>query len=381
MNKHNNIGLLHRRGFNLGNVQADQVGGTGLSTAELSISKLSISKPSISQPSIFKLQTDWAQGNAILLKSICSDQLVNHSDHIAQSRVLYDAILNGQECDQLLDQSPYLERLENDFESLGCSVNEGDDQEIETIIFDASKNGEVLAEDVWMKVSWLSFYEEDASLRFRFSFGIDHVEDVAADALRQHHAALLTEAVFPESRLVTHNQTLNSLLNKALESESINFVERIIYFNSPNGGAYLHHDRERGHAGVVYVQVTGSTFWVALPKQALIDEITTFVQQCTATNSWPGNVNQSMQTELVEYTNDQAMLSAELESFSNSTLIHLINETEAFVQQLVKNGHGHFLQAGDALLLPQETEMNCCWHSVFNLGDDTGQALSFAIRL
>ena len=54
-------------------------------------------------------------------------------------------------------------------------MNEGDDQEIETVLFDALDNGEVVAEDLWAKVSWLSFFEEDSSLRVRFSFGMDHV--------------------------------------------------------------------------------------------------------------------------------------------------------------------------------------------------------------
>ena len=133
-----------------------------------------------------------------------------------------------------------------------------------------------------MKASWLSFYEGDASLRFRFSFGVDFVEDVAADQNRQHYAALLTEAVSPESKIITDNQQLKHTLSQTLGSEEFRFVERIIYFNSASGGAYLHHDRERGHAGVVYAQLTGQTLWLALPQQALIDEINLFVKTCLA---------------------------------------------------------------------------------------------------
>jgi hypothetical protein len=32
------------------------------------------------------------------------------------------------------------------------------------------------------------------------------------------------------------------------------------------------------------------------------------------------------------------------------------------------------------MLLPQESMKNCAWHSVFCLGEDAGQALSFAIK-
>jgi len=322
---------------------------------------------------------DWQSGKPVLLKKQCLQELSEHQTAFEQSARLYQAVLNEQECDGLLDETPYLRRLKENFESLGSSINEGDDQEIETILFDGINNTEIIAEDLWMKVSWLSFYEEDASLRFRFSFGVDLHEDVAADTQRQHYASLLSDAIFPESILITQNHKLLSDLSTLLECDDIRFVERIVYFNSPQGGAYLHHDRERGHAGVVYAQLTGSTFWLALTRKCLVDEIILFVNSCQA-SSWPINIINTMQVELSKLAQEPKKLSAELESFSNDTLIHLINETEAFVQQLISNGHSRTLQSGDILLLPQETEDHCCWHSVFTLGETSGEALSFAIR-
>ncbi len=322
----------------------------------------------------------WQQGKPILLQRICLPQLAEHSENIKQSHSLYLAILNDKECDPILAQPPYSNRLNHHFESLGSSVNEGDDQEIETVLFDAVEKEGILAEDLWMKISWLSFYEEDASLRFRFSFGIDNIEDVAADKQRQHYAALLTDAVFPESCLITQHKQLIQRLQEILVCDSLNFVERIVYFNSPDGGAYFHHDRERGHAGVVYAQLSGSTFWLALPKQTLMQEITFFVKQSNSNGIWPKTIDSTMQNELNKLAPNSEKLSSELESFSNSTLIHLINETEPFVQQLIKNGHGRIVQSGDVLLLPQETDLTCCWHSVFCLGEETGEALSFAVR-
>ena len=164
-----------------------------------------------------------------------------------------------------------------------------------------------------------------------------------------------------------------------LESDDIRFVERIIYFNSPQGGAYLHHDRERGHAGVVYAQLTGSTFWLALTRKCLVDEIIFFVRSCQE-SSWPNHITLEMQVELSKLAQEPKQLPAELESFNNDTLIHLINETKPFIQQLISNGHSRTLQSGDILLLPQETDDFCCWHSVFTLGETSGEALSFAIR-
>jgi hypothetical protein len=343
---------LQRRGYDLGQASIDEV---------------------CDQPS------NWAAGKPTLIKNLCSDGLSDYADQIQQSKFLYQAILDDQECQHLLDQSPYSERLSSSFECLGSSVNEGDDQEIETIVFDAVKGDKILAEDLWVKVSWLSFYEEDASLRFRFSFGVDLQEDVAADVQRQQYAAQLTDAVFPESQLITQNTDLDSTLKNILSSESVRFVERIVYFNAPQGGAYLHHDRERGHAGVVYTQVSGSTFWLALSKQQLISEILYYVGNCQV-DEWPKGFNSESKHELIALVNKPTLLSAELETFANNTLINLINQTPEFIQQLCKRGHARILNPGDALLLPQEGEMSCCWHSVFCIGEDTGQALSFAIR-
>ena len=326
--------------------------------------------------------THWQEGKPVLLKGMCASSLEQYSSDIVRSNDLYAKLLDGEECDQLFTQPPYIDRLEPNFESLGCSVNEGDDQEIETVIFDAldpNDHENVLAEDLWMKASWLSFYEEDASLRFRFSFGIDLVEDVAADKNRQFHAAHLTEAIFPESRIITNNSVLKAALQQTLKEDDFHFVERIVYFNSPDGGAYLHHDRERGHAGVVFAQLSGSTFWLALPKQSLIKEISLFAKQCIK-NQWPQSLSEDVITEVKRCVADDTLLAKELESFANSALIHLINETQEFVQQLIQHGHSRHLKAGDILLLPQDSELSCCWHSVFCLGEESGQALSFAIR-
>lgn len=360
---------LRRRGIDLGVVEVAAGQGNAEPVTSLSID-------------IEFLQTAWQQGNALFLSGLCLSDLESHEGAIKDAYLLYESILTANEqCDSLLDQEPYASRLLVSFESLGSSMNEGDDQEIETVFFDAiNQQGDVLAEDLWMKVSWLSFHDEDTSLRFRFSFGVDLHEDVAADIHRQHYAALLTEAIFPESTIITKNHTLYDILTKVVGVNDIHFVERIIYFNSPNGGAYLHHDRERGHAGVVFAQLSGQTFWLAISKNQLIQEIDVFVQSCITTQFWPSSIDKSIQQELLELSKDHQLCSEQLESFANNGLIQLINETEMFVQQLISKGYGHHLCAGDVLLLPQETEANCCWHSVFCIGKTTGQALSFAIR-
>jgi hypothetical protein len=318
----------------------------------------------------------WNQGLPVLLKAQCLKSLASHNLNIKQTELLVGAILEEKDCDSILAKSPYAERLEPKFQSLGSVFNEGDRQEIEMVTFDVMDGDNIIAEDLWLKASWLSFNEDDASLRFRFSFGIDLEEDVAADPYRQQLGGELTDAVFPESAIITNNVELEKKLKKILGSDGVSFVERIIYFNAPNGGAYLHHDLERGHAGVVFAQLTGSTFWLALPKETLIEEIIHFSQ----THSWPDSLTQEMKSEMDKLANNRSQLCAQLDSFSNDSLVHLINETEEFVQFLISRGHSTALEPGDVLLLPQATEETCCWHSVFCLGEEMGQALSFAIR-
>lgn len=318
----------------------------------------------------------WHIGKPVLLKSESLDLLADNADNVKQTEELVGALLKQTDCDSVLAKTPYVERLEPKFQSLGSAFNEGEPQEIETVMFDAMDGDVLIAEDLWLKASWLSFHENDASLRFRFSFGIDLEQDVAADPHRQKLAAELTDAVFPESKVITENPRLEEKIKDILNSDGVNFVERIIYFNSPNGGAYLHHDLERGHDGVVFAQLTGHTFWLALPKQTLIEEIILF----SKTHAWPDSLTLEMRNEMSELIGDRTYLSEQLGSFANTSLIHLINETEAFVQFLIMRGHGTQLEPGDVLLLPQTTEETCCWHSVFCLGDEMGQALSFAIR-
>jgi len=355
------MNTLTRRGFFLG-----ETGGAGEIDDASSTSESAANR--------------WQSGKSVYLPVAVKSLLSEHNNFISQANTLYQALLDKQSCDVLLDQDVYAHRWQHQFESLGSSVNEGDDQEIETVLFDALENGEVIAEDLWAKISWLSFYEQDASLRFRFSFGMDHVEDVAADKLRQHYAALLCDAIFPESAVITDNAALQKSLRDIIGCDQFHFVERIVYFNAPQGGAYLHHDLERGHAGVVYAQLSGSTYWLSLPKYQLLDEVVHFVSTCQR-GEWPTTLTKKMRDELTTLVTNKNALADELETFSNSSLIHCMNETQAFVQQLIRHGYGQQLNTGDVILLPQPDIQQCCWHSVFCVGDETGQALSFAVRL
>ncbi len=320
--------------------------------------------------------SNWQKGLPTKLKGVCSHLISTHENQISDTEKFVLAILDGNSAEEMLDQPPYVNRLKNTFESMGAAYNEGDDQEVETVMFDALSTQGIDAKDLWMKVSWLSFHDEDASIRFRFSFGVDLEEDVAADPVRQKAAANLAEAVFPESRIVTDNNALLETLRTLLNDDHPEFVERILYFNAPNGGAYLHHDLERGHAGVVYAQISGSTLWLALPQQQLVSQISEFIRDHTL----PDSLSEQAKQELRALCQDKNLLSDQLNSFTHDALIQLINETEEFIQYMITQGHSQILEAGDVILLPQQEVKTCCWHSVFCLGEEIGQALSFAIR-
>ena len=348
---------LHRRGFDLGPIPT---------------------KPDTG--STVQLDEAWALGRAFKLGSVIDPFASDFENALLESKKLYHAVAKKQSLDDLLALEPYRSRITSRFEALGSAFNEGSRQEIETVFFDGLDGEKLVAEDLWVKASWLSFYDDDQSLRFRFSFGVDFEEDVASDEVRQYYSAQLAELIFEESRMVTENSHLEAEIKKVLNSVSINFVERIVYFNAPNGGAYLHHDRERGHAGVVYAQLTGETYWLALPRHELVRELIQFVGDCYSNSrTWPTSLDVKMQSELLSLVSSKTDLEYELETFSNSVIIHLINETEEFVQILIERGFGLRMTAGDVVLLPQSSEDLCCWHSVFSIGE-VGQALSFAIR-
>lgn len=340
---------LHRRGFDLG----------------------PIPQPNSSADNTRRA---WQQGLPVKLTNVCTKEISQNKSHTVTTESFVLSILEGEAVDELLQKSPYFDRLQQQFESMGAAYNEADEQELETIMFDAINNPS--AEDLWMKVSWLSFYDDDASIRFRFSFGVDLEEDVAADSVRQKAAANLATSVFPESVIITQNKALLEKINHVIQIDSPNFVERIVYFNAPNGGAYLHHDLERGHAGVVYAQISGATLWLALPQQVLVQEIVKFL----STQSMPVSLSKNQQRDLKQLITNPSLISEALNSFSHDALISLINETSEFVQHLIGAGHYQILNAGDVILLPQQNQDLCCWHSVFCLGDEIGQALSFAVR-
>ena len=348
---------LKRRGFQLGWIKEEQ-------------------RPKL--PTAAEVMTGWQHDQASILPGLLHIQ--DWQADIEQSEQLMQAVLQSAELMTQLDLPPYPKRLGDQFPLLASSLEEHDEQAIEKVYFDALKNEEPIAEDLWCKASWLSFLDNDDSLRFRFSFGMEYLEDVAADPIRQSWAGKLCDALFPESAALTGNDQLLALLQDILGG-AVSFVERIVYFNAPGGGAQMHHDVERGHDGVVFAQLSGSTFWLAISKSSLMDELKAFV---TDTNYaidimsvLPDKPDQLFLQQLMQ---NRAALFDYMEQTDHQCIEAIIDHCPAFIGHLCARGFAHILHPGDVLLLPQRDLNSCVWHSVCCLGDEPGEALSFAIR-
>ena len=350
---------LLRRGFKLGWISED-------------------SRPTM--PDAATIKSKWHNDETIMLPGILADVTGDYSTEIEQAHTLMEKTLNGEEIAPRIESEPYASRLLPKFPLLSSVFEHHDEQCIEKLFFDAEKNGEVIAEDLWCKASWLSFDDNDASMRFRFSFGMEGYEDVAADPERQLLAAEITDAVFPESAAITEHGELNDLLAAMLDSKPA-YTERIIYFNAPNGGAQMHHDVERGHLGVVFAQMSGSTGWLSLAKPVLIDEIQNFLalpESAAALAKVLPDID--AQNALRELAEDRAVLSAHMDEFDHELSEALMDRCPEFIEYLFKQGYGYILEAGDVLLMPQRDLETCVWHTVFCVSEDPGEALSFALR-
>lgn len=322
-------------------------------------------------PDASAVESAWERHEAVLLPGLLADVLERYAPHIAQAHRLYQQTLDGETVADLLEAEPYAGRLQPEFDLSGSSFEDNDDQGIEKVYFDAWQDDDIVADDLWCKASWLSFDDEDGSLRFRFSFGMEGYEDVAADPERQAWAARLTDAVFPESAAITEHPGLRTVLERTLGSRAICFMERIVYFNAPNGGAQMHHDVERGHDGVVFAQLSGSTFWFALGKPVLMDEIDAYLAQAPA-DQW---------RELRALCSDRAGLSRYLDEQDHELAEALIDRHPDFFRHLVERGYAYILQPGDVLLMRQNDLETCVWHSVICLGEEAGEGLSFALKV
>lgn len=246
--------------------------------------------------------------------------------------------------------------------------------------------------DLWLKSAWLSTHGSDDSLRVRASFGREQRDDASGDLLRQRLVAELASALWPESALVSANPRLVGLVER-FAAEPVLFTQHIAYWNGPEGGASFHHDAfaEDGDAvagvgqlGVGYVQLSGSTAWLALSIADLASRVREFAASLgegalpwVRAQIFPTIARWKRFEALVA---DARALAIELALPGCGELGPLVNRGPEFTSFLADAGHAYVLDPGDAILLPNHGLERTAMHSVFCAGDETGYALSLAIR-
>lgn len=358
------------------NAVSDQAWPLSRRGADLGWTAVSDEQPEM--PSAAEIRAAWDRAEAIRLPGILLNHLPEHEAAIQDALTIMDKVRAGESCADLLSEEPYHSRLLPDFDLLAPIYNDADEQEIEKVVFDAVKSGEIHAEDLWMKCSCLSFHEPDESIRFRFSYGMEMYKSHEGDLLRERLASELASRVFPECAIVTEHPELNALLATALGYRP-EYVEKIIFSNAPEGGAQFHQDVEKGHSGVLYGQLYGHTGWLAMPRAALLDAASRFItdekNEAALTRHFP---DAAARETLRQLADDPARMAEQIEADDQGVLEIFLNTMPEFTRMLLDAGWGTILSPGDVILLPQAATEHCNWHSVFCLDNKPGHSLSFA---
>ncbi|MEO0478460.1 MAG: hypothetical protein AAF196_03175 [Planctomycetota bacterium] len=291
----------------------------------------------------------------VFLPDVLTERLADCAPHIARTLDSFEAFRHGA---RLLDDLD--ERLSDQdvLEYSSSTVDLSEPREIEKVFVDARDPEHPVrrrvARDLSAKLSWISLDASDESLRIRFSFGHESTGDWLEGGERAFWSDRFCEAAFPERSAITDCPDIRNLLDQCLD-RPWRLSETIVYSNAPGGGAVFHHDADEGQRGVLFIQCSGVTVWLAVPNEAL----------ATAAGVHP--------TELEACLQD-----------SSDPLRSRLDQDPEFTAKLAAEGHLFALGPGDALLLPSHGPESCCWHSVFGttrVGEADGPSLglSFAI--
>ncbi|MDH5378767.1 MAG: hypothetical protein OEX00_10615 [Gammaproteobacteria bacterium] len=321
----------------------------------------------------------WNSAQPVPMYSLLAQTIKKYKNEIGITKKIYLDVLKTENVLKALEESGRLDVVERSFDFVGTYSDVSDAQEIETLEFCPS-DSENEEEFCWLRCAWLSVLESDRSLRFRFSHGMPDIEDVSLDLALQRKSSLLCDLIFPESKIITDSEEIVEVVANSLGVKRFEFLEKIVYFNAPDGGALFHHDVERGHLGVIYAQITGSTAWLALSSAQLLDCIKQYVSNSNNHDALKADVgSEEIFIKLLGCTSEPEKIYSSLNEREEELEI-LINNSSSFTKYLIDSGHGYLLEPGDVIFLPQFSVQECAWHSVFCVGEETGEALSFAIR-
>lgn len=219
---------------------------------------------------------------------------------------------------------------------------------------------------IYVKVNWLSTHPGDASMRLRFSYGAEILDDWLDDPARARRVLALVERMFPETRRVTRG--LGRVVRR-VSGVRPRFIQPILYANAPGGGAIFHHDHVPGQVGVVFTQFAGRTAWLTLPKRVLAGHMAAHMGRL---------VRRSPQGAGRPKHGEGGRMGRLLDRMERRDyrLERLINHTPAFTRRLIADGWLFVLGPGDAIVLPSPGPDDVAWHSVFTVGRGRNWALS-----
>lgn len=273
----------------------------------------------------------------------------------------------------------------------GLTANSQDDpiedseRDLKKISFDDPRSEEGRA---WLKLAKLSNHPDDDSLRLRIGFGRERSDDASPILDRQRLISALGRSLLPGMDDLCADAQLASKLSKLLRGPAL-LTQPLAYWNRPGGGALFHHDAfgensPNGQRGVLYAQVTGETFWLALSINDLAARVREITEAMTLgelpelrEHLYPEDGMQPLLPILA----DEDLLREELGMPGCGRFASLVNYGPAFTAWLADSGHACVLGPGDAILLPNHGVHHTCMHSVFCVSDHTTYALSVAVRL
>lgn len=342
----------------------------------------------------------WHAARPIVLRGIAGDLLYAFADEIAEAGATHERLCErGGLSDWFAERA---DALGPDFETRAERAKLADpERDIERVSLRAlpppGAAAGASARNLWCKSAWLSTHADDRSLRIRFGHGKEGADDGDRDLLSHRLVAELAARLLPETAVATANPALVRLVEK-LAGEPVLFTQALAYWNAPGGGALFHHDAFAEDAadggsfrqfGVCYVQLSGSTAWLALSTDDLLARIREFAE-ALADGELPWVRAQIFESKSAAFSGgwkrfesliaDDARMRMELARPGCGALGPLVDRGPEFTAFLADAGHAAVLGPGDAILLPNHGLERTCMHSVFCAGDEVAYSISLAMR-
>ncbi len=240
----------------------------------------------------------------------------------------------------------------------------------------------------WIKSATLTSPTTNLSGRIRFSFGVEGDDDASSDRIAHTRVSTIARHCLPFADKLARSRAHMALLER-LSGGEVLLTQHIAYWNSPQGGALLHHDSFHEPArtrqrGVCYVQLGGATVWLALSTRDLVRHTGEFVSALEA-GAAPWIVDEHFGDErsfarIARRSREKKWLAAELTLPGCGVFASFVNYSPEFLGSLADAGHMWLLEAGDAILLPNFGHQRTALHAVWCASNKPGAALSMAIR-